>query len=139
MSKSYNPEYYGTSDSQGTARELYEGEVSVVENIANESEAKAAIIEPDESVFPSITISEPRELYDTEINVVENLKNMEENKDNIIVPEESDNETVDEEVYHSELETGGPRELYPGEVSVVKSIEDYESNKEAIISATKYN
>lgn len=93
---SYNPEYYGASEVQGTERELYKEEINVVENIQKEQENKDALIKADESKYPAQVLDKPRELYPEEINVVENIKNYSDNKASIITQD-------DEEVQMSEL------------------------------------
>lgn len=45
---SYNPEYYGAPEIQGTERALFDGEINVVENIKNYNYNKAAVITQDD-------------------------------------------------------------------------------------------
>ena len=93
---SYNPEYYGASEVQGTARDLFEGEINVVENIKNEEANKESLVRVSEDTFPAMEVSPARDLLPGEINVVENIRKYEENKAGIVHPD-------DEEVQMSEL------------------------------------
>lgn len=87
---SYNPEYYGAPETQGTEKSLLEGEINVVENIKNEQKNKDALIKADEDTYPAMTVSPVRELFPGEINVVENINNYETNKDSLITHDDED-------------------------------------------------
>ena len=93
---SYNPEYYGAPDTQGTERSLLEGELNVVNNINNESKNKEAIIKANEDTYPEMQVSPTRDLLPGEINVVEKIRDYDKNKSSIITQN-------DEEVQVGEL------------------------------------
>lgn len=102
---SYNPEYYGAPEIQGTERALFDGEINVVENIKNEEKNKEALIKADEENYPAMEVSANRDLFPGELNVVENIKNYNDNKAAVITQDDDEVQMHELKQKISQLET----------------------------------